>query len=199
MTDAAAIGPEHRRQAGRRRLPWLLAVAVLGLAGYLGGPFLTLWRITRAMDRADLATLESVIDWPQLRQGLKDDVAEGVLGMPQETLVASNTLPPFGAGFVSGIACSQIDRAVTPAGLVQAARAAAGGDAALLFPASLPFPTIVGFGLLSPLLFDLRLRLPGQEIGEDPLHLRLAFQGGVWRVVRVWIPQDLMDRTTEGS
>jgi hypothetical protein len=189
MTAMAMRQPLVAR--GRRAL--LLSAAVLALvaACYVCGPFVTLWRITRALDRDDLVALRGVIDWSAVRQGLKDDVTEGLIGMPQRTLVASNTLPPFGAGFLSGIAGTAIERAVTPEGLRQAAD--------LLDPrpgpgVGVPLPTIVQAGFSSPTQFDIRVRVPCQDVDEGPLHLRLAFRTGLWQVVRVWVPQDLMDR-----
>jgi hypothetical protein len=134
--------------------------------------------------------LRGVIDWNAVRQGLKDDTAEGLLGMPQQALAASDTLPPFGAGFVSGIVATAVDRQVTPQGLLQAVRLLGPGGAA-------PFPTIVAARFSSPAQFDLAVRVPCQDAGEEPLHLRLAFQTGVWRLMRVWIPQDLMDRAAD--
>ena len=55
-------------------------------------------------------------------------------------------------------------------------------------------PSIVDAGFTTPTRFDLRVHLPCQGAEEPPLHLRLAFHAGSWRVVRVWVPQDLMDR-----
>jgi hypothetical protein len=167
---------------------------LLGGACYVGGPFMTLWRLSRALDRGDVAALGSLVDWTAVRQGLKDDIAEGIIGMPQQTLVASNTLPPFGASFISGIAGAEVDQAVTPQGLLQVTRQ---------FDPKLPGrtaealrPNIVAAGFITPTQFDLRLRAPGQDADEEPLHVRLVFQAGGWRVVRVWVPQDLMDRAS---
>lgn len=179
--------------AVRRRyaLPLSLAVLVLFVLCYAGGPFVTLWRITRAVDHGDLDVLRGVIDWNAVRQGVKDDTAAGLLGMPSQTLAVSNTLPPFGAGFVRGIVATTVDRRVTPQGLLQVARllaaqAGPGGEA--------PFPTIVNARFSSPAQFDLSVRVPCQDADEEPLHLRLTFENGGWRLMRVWIPQDLMDR-----
>ena len=185
----------------------MLITLLLFAACYAGGPFLTLWRISRALQSGNLATLQSLVDWPAVRQGLKDDIAEGIIGMPQRTLLASNTLPPFGASFISAIAATEIDRAVTPEGLLQAARLldppsgieasgteASGSEAGAPFPA--PPVAIVKARFSTPAQFDLDLRAPCQDPEEEPLHVRLAFSIGGWQVVRVWIPQDLMDRAS---
>ncbi|CAH2604542.1 conserved protein of unknown function [Rhodovastum atsumiense] len=183
--------PGGRRIAGRVAL---MVVAAMTM-GYCTGPAVTIWRILQALQTGDVATLHATIDWPSVRQGLKDDVTEGLLGIPQKTQLASNTLPPFGAGFVSGIAASAIDREVSPEAMLEAARNLGDGSPAR----GAGWPGILGFGLTSPTSIDVRLRAPGQDAGEQPLHLRFAFDHGTWRVVRVWIPQDLMDRANSGS
>ena len=196
---AAAIG-QARSTRSRRKIPCLLALSALVLfAGcYVGGPFITLWRLTRALDSGDVAVLDSLIDWTKVRQGLKDDIAEGVIGMTRETLVASNTLPPFGASFISGIAGTEVDQTVTPQGLLQVTRQLdsppPGPRTEPPFPSLLP--EIVAASFSTPTQFDLRVRAPCQDADEEPLHVRLAFRAGLWHVVRIWVPQDLMDRAT---
>ncbi len=187
--SAAMVRQNRMARLWRRPALWVAMLALF--AGcYVGGPFLTLWRITRALDGGDVAVLQSLVDWTAVRQGLKDDIAEGVIGMPQQTLVASNTLPPFGASFISGIAGTEVDRSVTPEGLLQAARQI---DPLPGAAAEMPFPAIVHAGFTAPTQFDLHLRGICQDSGEEPLHLRLALHGGGWQVVRVWVSQDLME------
>lgn len=194
------------RQPGKKRrvlAPWAAVAAVLALCAgcYAGGPFLTLWRLSQALDCGDVAALDALVDWDAVRQGLKDDIAEGVIGMSQQALEDSNTLPPFGASFVSGIAGSEVDHAVTPQGLLHVTRSLdqpPPGPIALAappFPAA-AFPAIVAAGFSAPTEFDLRLRAACQDAAEPPLHVRLAFRAGRWRVVRIWVPQDLMDRAS---
>ncbi len=47
-----------------------------------------------------------------MRDALKQDISDGIIG-PVQTQMAANTLPPFGASFVNGIADTAIDREVT--------------------------------------------------------------------------------------
>ena len=186
---AAVVGENRVTRCWRKPMVWG-AMLMLFAACYVGSPFLTLWRLTRALDGGDLAALQSLIDWAAVRQGLKDDIAEGVIGMPQRTLLASNTLPPFGASFITGIAGTEVDRSVTPEALLQAARQL---DPLPGPAAELPFPAIVHAGFATPTEFDLHLRGLCQDADEQPLHLRLALHSGGWQVVRVWVSQDLMD------
>lgn len=188
MTDA--VGRRERVRGRRRILRAGLGVLGLFALAYAIGPFLTMWRIVRALDSGDVAALQNLVDWSAVRQGLKDDITDGVIGMPQETLVASNTLPPFGASFISGIAGAEVDRTVTPQGLLLAAHQL---EPAQAVQVEGPFSAIVQAGFSAPDQFDLHVRAPCQDPDAEPLHVRLEFHMGVWQVVRVWIPQDLME------
>ena len=54
-----------------------------------------------------------------VREGIKEDICDSVFDQPSQ---ASGKLPPFGAGFVRGIASNAIDSAVTPEALASAAQ-----------------------------------------------------------------------------
>jgi hypothetical protein len=53
-----------------------------------------------------------------LREGLKQDIADGITGEPGQTLQVNATsnddLPPFGSGFVTNMAGAMVDQTVTP-------------------------------------------------------------------------------------
>jgi hypothetical protein len=109
----------------------LLTLAV----SYLAYPYFTLYRLGQAIRSGDASTLESLIDWPAVREGIKEDICDLVVDEPPEAK-AGNQLPPFGAGFVRGIAMNVVDSRVTPEGLavmaqqtpeVPASRGDAGG------------------------------------------------------------------------
>jgi hypothetical protein len=170
----------------------ILATAAVFIAWYISGPLMTLWRIDQAVRRADAAALETLIDWGRVRQGLTQDVSEGLLGLPGQTASAGNALPPFGAGFVRGVVGSTIDREVTPQALLAAARplARSGSGIGALARA------LSGAAFIAPDTFDLRLRTLGASTDEPPLHVRLQLRRWQWRVVRVWIPQDMVDEAS---
>ena len=182
---------------GKKSVVYAMALLV---TAYVAAPYLSLWRLATALREGDARTLEAVIDWDAVRSGLKEDVAEGIVGMPEDGIgemrVASNALPPFGASFISGMAASMIDREVTPQHLVALMRQ--------LAPAE---PTALGFGAVlgslggvehaffdSATSFSLRMRCAGQDPDEAPLRVRLEMRGDTWTVVRAWIPQELIER-----
>ena len=165
------------RQALAKRT---LGVLVLATLAYAATPYICLWRLYSAVEQGDAATLAQVVDWNSVRRGLKEDIAEGIIGMaPAQAVASGNALPAFGSGFVTGIASNVVDKEVTPQHLAEAVRDAQ--------PPAMPAQPAApdnagGFGSLerafftSPTHFIVSIRLPGQD-PEDPalrVELRLS-------------------------
>jgi hypothetical protein len=101
----------------RARWPLLATMLSVGVA-YVALPYVTLYRLGSAIRGGDAATLESLVDWPAVREGIKEDVCDFAADEPGPH--GSTELPPFGASFVRGIESGAIDHAVTPQALLAA-------------------------------------------------------------------------------
>jgi len=146
----------------------------------------TLYRLGHAIRGADAATLQSLVDWPAVREGIKEDICDMVLDQPPDERSGSG-LPPFGASFVRGIANNAIDKAVTAEGLVAAARASS----------SPPTPQPRGAEVRvewaffnGPTGFTVSLSAPGQL---EPIRLQMVMRNAEWKVRRVWLPPELLE------
>src|SRR3978361_712099 len=110
----------------RMRARWPIGGILLSLAvAYVAYPYVTLYRLGSAIKGADAATLESLVNWPAVREGIKEDVCDLVIDLPAQQPEARGQktvggLPPFGSSFMRGIASSAIDQAVTPQALLAA-------------------------------------------------------------------------------
>ena len=168
------------------RTRWPLLAAVLGISvAYTAYPYATLYRLGSALQSADVGTLESLVNWPAVREGIKEDVSDLVLDDPG--LKTGAALPPFGASFRRGIASSAIDQAVTPQALL-AATAAASRSASWSSPPSADVQ--INWALFDSLTtFLVSLRAPGQA---EPVKLEMDLRHGAWRVQRVWLPAELL-------
>lgn len=169
----------------RARWPVLATVLSVGVA-YVAYPYVTLYRLGSAIRSADAATLESLVDWPAVREGIKEDVCDLGTADPGPTTTAA--LPPFGSSFIRGITANSIDKSVTPQALLAAATSP--------LPASQPPQSPQGAGVHvkwaffdSATTFLVSLQAHGQP---DPIKLELDLQNGEWRVQRVWLPADLL-------
>jgi hypothetical protein len=167
------------------RIRWPLLATLLGVGvAYVAYPYVTLYRLGSAIKGADAATLQSLVDWPAVREGIKEDVCD--LGTDQQPTVqkADGELPPFGASFMRGIAASAIDQTVTPQALLAAT-----------FPSSRePVPrgadVHVSWAFFdSPTTFMVSLQAQGQT---EPVKLEMDLKGGEWVVQRVWLPPELL-------
>jgi len=171
----------------RARWPLLATVLSAGVA-YVAFPYVTLYRLGTAIRSADAATLESLVDWPAVREGIKEDVCD--LAADDSEPKDSAELPPFGASFIRGVASSTIDQTITPQALLAVTTS---------LPASPPPQTRgadvhVNWAFFdSPTTFMVSLQPPGPA---DPIKIEMDLRHGAWRVQRVWLPPELL---TSGS
>ena len=167
------------------------------LGAYAAWPYASLYRIDRDVRRHDVAALTADVDWDSLRDGLKQDMADGITGVSSETTQVSakagadDDLPPFGSGFVTNLAGNVVDRTVTPEHLADTAALfkAAGASRMVVSRAFFTSPTSFvvavrdgGAGKRPPAL---RLRL---DLVRDRLALR-------WKVTRAWVPMEMLAAT----
>ncbi len=165
----------------------MLSIAMF-IAGYVVSPCVALWGIAGALQHGDVAALERSVDWAALRNGMKQDIADGIIG-PVSTQMSPSALPPFGTSFINGIAGSIIDHEMTAANLVALAHQDRGDDA---MPN--PFDLIEHAYFQSASVFEVVLR---NADDDSHLRLQLELQGMHWRVTRAWIPQDMIERVAQ--
>jgi Protein of unknown function (DUF2939) len=168
----------------RARWPILATLLSVGVA-YVVYPYVALYRLGSAIQGANAAELEALVDWPAVREGIKEDVCD--LGIDDPGPKAGAGLPPFGASFVRGITSSSIDKAITPQALLAATST---------LPTNRPPQPARGADVHvnwaffdSPTTFLVSLQARGQA---DPIKLELDLQHGEWRVQRVWLPAELL-------
>jgi hypothetical protein len=177
------------------RARWPVFATMLSVsAAYVAFPYVTLYRLGSAIRGADTATLESLVDWPAVREGIKEDVCDLAADEPAPQGAAE--LPPFGASFIRGIASGAIDHAVTPQALLAATATLPSSPQPRALPSS-PQPRSprgadvhVKWAFFdSPTSFMVSLQPPGQA---EPIRLELDLRRGEWRVQRVWLPPGLL-------
>lgn len=160
----------------------LLAIAV----SYGAYPYVTLYRLGHAIHTGDAAALQTLVDWHAVREGIKEDICDLAIDQPAEAK-APQKLPPFGAGFVRGIASNAVDQRVTPQALVTATQPELPtGDGVRVAWAFFSTPTE----------FTVDLRAKGRPV---PIRLQLELRGGEWRVTRVWLPPMMLAQANEGT
>ena len=165
---------------GRKPLIGVLLAVGLTYGVY---PYVTLYRLGQAIRNGDSAKLETMVDWSSVREGIKEDICDLVIDQPPQEQ-ADGKLPPFGAGFVRGIATNVVDRQVTPEALVAATQ---GPDAS---EATRGAPMQVSWAFFaSPSAFVVDLSAPGQT---TPIRVQMDLRSGTWHVTRVWLPPDLL-------
>lgn len=173
--------------ARRAMVPVLLLVLA-----YAASPYIAVWHLSNAMRQGDAGALRELVDWGAVRTAFKADIADGLVGMGMAHRDGgSDGLPPFGASFVAGIAGSAVDHEVTPEHLIALLHQFQPAD---IVGGPIPPPGLRKAFYETATSFMIEVRCPGQDADDEPLRLRLAISGGAWRVVRAWVPQDLIDQ-----
>lgn len=166
---------------------------ILLVAAYMASPYVALWRLQAALDRGDTQALEKSIDWTSIRAGLKEDIAEGVIG-PTQQQAAADTLPPFGTSFITGIADTTVEREVTPQNLIAVMRQMHAPPSATDDATSNPFASFAWAFFESPTVFNITVRNADDDTDTAHLRLRMVLRHGQWTLIRAWVPQDIVER-----
>jgi hypothetical protein len=162
-----------------RRKPIYAAVAAIAVL-YFAYPYVTLYRLGQAIRMGDAGSLRVMVDWPRVREGIKEDISDMVRDEPRPT-AASNQLPPFGTSFVRGVAASSVDQQVTP----EALATVTGPDAG----ASEGTPVHINWAFFeSPGRFLASFNTPTHKA----IRLEMELRGASWQVTRVWLPPKLL-------
>ena len=162
----------------------LLAIAVV----YGAYPYVTLFRLGHAIRSGDSVALQTLVDWSSVREGIKEDICDLVIDQPAAAK-ATHQLPPFGAGFVRGIASSSVDTRVTPQALVIAAQQRPDEPTGAAVQVAWAF-------FEGPRSFTVDLRAPGRPV---PIRLQMELRGVTWRVTRVWLPPLMLAQANDGT
>ena len=104
----------------KSKLAIAAAVAVLGYAA--ATPYITANRIKQAIERKDAVALAEHVDFPAVRQSLKEQLkAVALKEFASDPGMADDPFAPLGVAFVGVVVDQVIDAVVTPAGVAQLA------------------------------------------------------------------------------
>ncbi|HAH65500.1 MAG TPA: hypothetical protein DCL72_08505 [Rhizobiales bacterium] len=164
---------------------WFLGAAAL-LVAYIAYPYLTLFWLDRAVLTGNTASLESLIDWPLVRQQLKADVKLALIQSAQTQVGKRNFAGIFGGALTALLAPTVVDSAVdewvTPEKLVNNEEVVKRRQEQKSFA---DFVTYAFF--TSPTAFRADLRDP-KDPKSPTLTVLMALSGVRWRVVALKLP-----------
>lgn len=183
-----------------------LLVAVVGVFIAVQ-PILTVNAIQKGLNQQDQAALEQHIDFPQVREGLKNQMSD-VLETQLKAKAAENPFAMLGVSFVGKMAETLVDNLVTPKGLVDLLSAKskvnkqttpdAGNDKNTEDKSSKEQEqaeedrqqtnlTKADYRLVDLSLIE--LTMPAQE-GQQPIKAHLTRNGIQWRLTKIIPPTD---------
>jgi len=109
-----------KRVSIRQRKPLLIMVgiAAIALAGVGSAPYVTVYQIQRAAQTQDTEALEEHIDFPRIREDLKEQVNASIMAKAK-TELKDNPFAGLAMAMAIGFAEKMISSFVTPSGLVE--------------------------------------------------------------------------------
>ncbi len=168
-------------------------------AAYVLWPCVELYRLGVAVESGNVQALTTGVDWDSVREGLKEDIADGIMGEdPGVTTADTGALPPFGAGFVKGMAGNVVDRMVTPEHLAAEFRTTIG------LTRLKPDPMSLRGWFDNPTRVEASFRPDKTAVAASApilVQMDLLRQGWgfAWCVTRVTVPGELLARLDGGS
>jgi hypothetical protein len=112
-----AAGPKRSKIFGAPALFILILVwlAVVSLWAYYS-PYRTLNKIREAAEKEDMAALQDLIDFPSVRESLKEQFKSKII-KKMEVELKDNPFASFGTALVNNLIDSMVDACVTPEGI----------------------------------------------------------------------------------
>jgi len=117
--DGTAWGEMRGPKRSLKKLWWVAAVlAVLAGVYLIGSPYLTVYRMKSAAERHDGPGLSEFIEFPSVRQSLKDQLNAHLANeMASDPDMADNPFSAIGTALAGTLAEKMVDAYVTPAGI----------------------------------------------------------------------------------
>lgn len=102
-----------------KRVAWIIGIILLAVIGYgAAGPYLAVADIKQGINDKDSEQLAERIDFPTLRQNLKDQVNAAMMKSAVSER-QDNPLAALAAGLATRVVDGMVDALITPAGLAQ--------------------------------------------------------------------------------
>ncbi len=164
---------------------WLIG-AILVVAAYVGYPYLTLYWIDHALLTNDEPALARLVDWPEVRRGLKADVKLALIDAAQTQAGKDSFAGVFGAALTALLVPTLVDSAVeewvTPEKVLNSEEVVKHRQEHKSFA---DFVTYAFF--TSPTEFRVDLKDP-KDPDSPSITALMRFTGLRWRVVAIKLP-----------
>lgn len=163
----------------------VLLLALVGLAGWVGsGPYRVAGEIREGIRTADTARLEQHVDFPKVRESLKEQLSASISAQAEKDS-ERNPFAKMAAGIALALVDSMVDAFVTPAGLAGLAGGSVGdADAGRRDDRPEPFRNARKVWESHD---RFAIRVPSRAGREDVVFL-LTREGFQWRMTAIRLP-----------
>jgi hypothetical protein len=168
----------------------VLATVFLLVCAYIAYPYISLWRLQSAIKQRDAVTLDTLVDWPQLRTSIKttlmaemaDKITKTEGGMAGVGAAVGTTL---GAKFIETV----LDSVVSSQGLFRLAEQSGA-------PKTEPLKYMTWAFFVSPTTF--RIDFENPDVEKRPrVTLVMTLTSAEWKVSALSIPASVLSENAE--
>jgi hypothetical protein len=139
----------------RRIVIGVLAIVLLAVGVYLGGPYYTLWRLVQAARAHDTKVVAQIVDFPSVRASLKPQLTAALQAqLERQKPKPSNLLEQIGAAIAPVFVGNAVDTVITPEGVAVMLRTGHAPNPTSPF-AKTPAPAFEDSGVGDPKLVDM--------------------------------------------
>ncbi len=171
-----------------------IALLLIIVLAYIAYPYIALYRLGDAIRGGEAADVEGKVDWPSLRQGLKDDLNAHFAAKAGAD--SDDTVGALGTMIAGKMIGSVIDSTVTPAGLSVIMQTGRAGPEAVhdIAPAvpemqkGRPLPRMASSGFHGLGAFEAEIAPREGDSDGKMLKVRLELEGGYWMLTHVYLP-----------
>ena len=172
-----------------RKIGIIVSVALVALVIlYIASPYYTLWRLKRALSSGDRSSIEALIDFPSVRESLKDQIrVQMSKKIAEDKDTKDNPFAGLAIAFAPTIVNSVVDNFVTPSGIAaliansRLAMKQPDGKGATDTPMQIDWSKMKSSSFYGPIQF---------VVDIDGTKIFMSFTGTGWRVKNVEIKPD---------
>jgi hypothetical protein len=179
------------RRGGGAKM-WAMAAAVAAIAAFVAWPYITAHRLKSAVQAGDAAALADLVEFPSVRQGLKDQLNARALDAVAKD--GNDMLAGLGLALAGAFIDKAVDAYVTPAGMARLLAAdrsrmqADGGAAVEDDAAADPREPFAGATMAYRSFDRFEVTLPGKGGRSGQLVLRRRGLG--WKLTDIIVPME---------
>ena len=175
----------------KRKIIYIIVICIIFPILYIAYPYWSLITLVSAIEEGDREKIEEKIDFPKVRESLKEDFKAELMNSLLNDDMKDNIFGGIALVFVPALIDSLMDNYLTPTGISKLIKEGEIEDKknredVSQIDSSVEFPDLKWAFFKSPMRF--------KAILKNNVELKLELQGTSWRLTRITVPLDDVEK-----